>query len=116
MHLPWPRWLGSSGRRKWPGVSLRRSPGLRTAGLSTPAPNACWQLDATEYVLIGGRKCVIFQLKDDHSRLAIATHVASAETSEAAFALVKNGIEAHGVPQRLLTDNGAASKGSWPLT
>ena len=31
-----------------------------------PAPNACWQLDATEYVLIGGRKCVIFQLIDDH--------------------------------------------------
>ncbi|GFG79396.1 hypothetical protein MPRG_26720 [Mycobacterium paragordonae] len=32
-----------------------------------PAPNACWQLDATEYVLSGGRKCVIFQLIDDHS-------------------------------------------------
>ena len=25
-----------------------------------PAPNACWQLDATEYVLTGGRRCVIF--------------------------------------------------------
>lgn len=23
-----------------------------------PAPNACWQLDATDYVLAGGRKCV----------------------------------------------------------
>ncbi|WP_425557313.1 helix-turn-helix domain-containing protein, partial [Kribbella aluminosa] len=33
-----------------------------------PAPNACWQLDATEYVLTRGRKCVIFQLIDDHSR------------------------------------------------
>ena len=42
-----------------------------------PAPNACWQLDATEYVLAGGRKCVIFQLIDDHSRLAVASHVAS---------------------------------------
>jgi hypothetical protein len=31
-----------------------------------PAPNACWQLDATEYVLTGGRKRVIFQLIDDH--------------------------------------------------
>ncbi len=37
-----------------------------------PAPNACWQIDGTEYVLTGGRKCVIFQLIDDHSRLAIA--------------------------------------------
>ena len=41
-----------------------------------PAPNACWQLDATEYVLAGGRKCVIFQLIDDHSRYAVASHVA----------------------------------------
>ena len=24
-----------------------------------PAPNACWQLDATEYVLAGGRKAVV---------------------------------------------------------
>jgi putative transposase len=47
-----------------------------------PAPNACWQLDATEYVLTGGRKCVIFQLQDDHSRLAIASHVASGQTGQ----------------------------------
>lgn len=73
-----------------------------------PAPNACWQLDATEYVLSGGRQCVIFQLQDDHSRLAIASHVASGETSEAALTVVKKGMATHGVPQRLLTDNGTA--------
>lgn len=73
-----------------------------------PAPNACWQLDATEYVLTGGRKCVVFQLQDDHSRLAIATLAASGETSEAAIAVVQKGIAAYGVPQRLLTDNGTA--------
>lgn len=73
-----------------------------------PAPNACWQLDATEYVLSGGRKCVIFQLIDDHSRLAIASHVALGETSEAAIRVVNQGIAAHGVPQRLLSDNGNA--------
>nr|WP_207950205.1 hypothetical protein [Nocardioides ochotonae] len=43
------------------------------------APNACWQLDATEYVLTRGRKCVIFQLIDDHSRYAAASHVAWGE-------------------------------------
>lgn len=71
-----------------------------------PAPNAGWQLDATEYVLAGDRKCVIFQLLDDHSRLAVASHVAHGETSEAAIAVVNKGIAAHGVPQRLLSDNG----------
>ncbi|MFD4421308.1 integrase core domain-containing protein, partial [Agromyces sp. NPDC058484] len=73
-----------------------------------PAPNACWQLDATEYVLTGGRTCVIFQLEDDHSRVAIASHVADGETAEGALAVVRKGIAARGVPQRLLTDNGAA--------
>lgn len=73
-----------------------------------PAPNACWQLDATEYVLVGGRKCVIFQLEDDHSRKAIASHVAPSENGEDAVAVMRKGITAAGVPQRLLTDNGAA--------
>lgn len=86
--------------RKKPRASYRR--------FVYPAPNACWQLDGTEYVLTGGRKCVIFQLIDDHSRLAVASHVAWGETSEGAIAVVSKGIAAHGVPQRLLSDNGAA--------
>jgi len=86
--------------RKKPRASYRR--------FVYPAPNACWQLDGTEYVLTGGRKCVIFQLIDDHSRLAIASHVAWGETSAGAIAVVSKGIAAHGVPQRLLSDNGAA--------
>jgi transposase InsO family protein len=86
--------------RKKPRASYRR--------FVYPAPNACWQLDATEYVLTGGRKCVIFQLIDDHSRYAVASHVAWGETSEAAITVVDKGIAAHGVPQRLLSDNGAA--------
>jgi transposase InsO family protein len=73
-----------------------------------PAPNACWQLDATEYVLTGGRTCVIFQLIDDHSRYAVASHVASGETAEAAIAVFDKAVAVHGVPQRLLSDNGAA--------
>ncbi len=73
-----------------------------------PAPNACWQLDATEYVLTAGRTCVIFQLIDDHSRYAVASHVAWGETADAAIAVVDKAIAAHGVPQRLLSDNGVA--------
>ncbi len=86
--------------RKKPRASYRR--------FVYPAPNACWQLDATEYVLTGGRKCVVFQLEDDHSRLAVASHVATGETSADAVIVFKKGVAKHGVPQRLLTDNGAA--------
>ncbi|WP_433017680.1 integrase core domain-containing protein [Kribbella sp. CA-294648] len=73
-----------------------------------PAPNACWQLDATEYVLTRGRRCVIFQLIDDHSRYAVASHVAWSETAEAAIVVFDKAVTAHGVPQRLLSDNGTA--------
>jgi transposase InsO family protein len=73
-----------------------------------PAPNACWQLDAAEYVLTGGRKCVIFQLIDDHSRYAVASHVAWGETVMDAIRVVDKAIAEHGVPQRLLSDNGIA--------
>ena len=73
-----------------------------------PAPNACWQLDGTEYVLTGGRKCVILQLIDDHSRYGVASHVAWGETSQAAITVFDKAVAAHGVPQRLLSDNGAA--------
>jgi transposase InsO family protein len=73
-----------------------------------PAPNACWQLDATEYVLTAGRRCVILQLIDDHSRYAVASHVAWGETSQAAITVFDKAVAAHGVPQRLLSDNGTA--------
>ena len=73
-----------------------------------PAPNACWQLDATEYVLTGGRRCVIFQLIDDHSRYAVASRAAAGETAQDAIAVFDKAVAAHGVPQRLLSDNGLA--------
>jgi hypothetical protein len=57
--------------RKKPRASYRR--------FVYPAPNARWHLDATDYVLTGGRTCVIFQLIDDHSRYAVASHVASGD-------------------------------------
>ena len=51
---------------------------------------------------------MIFQVLDDHSRVAIASHVASGETSDAAVHVIAKGIAARGVPQRLLTEIGIA--------
>ena len=89
-------------------VEPRKKPRSAWRRFVYPAPNACWQLDATEYVLTGGRKCVIFQLIDDHSRYAVASHVASGETAKDAITVFNKAVAVHGVPQRLLSDNGAA--------
>jgi putative transposase len=91
-----------------PRLEPKKKPRAAWRRFVYPAPNACWQLDATEYVLSGGRKCVIFQLIDDHSRYAVASHVASRETAQDAITVVDKAIAAHGVPQRLLSDNGLA--------
>ncbi|CED92230.1 Integrase catalytic domain profile [Actinomyces succiniciruminis] len=48
------------------------------------------------------------RLIDDHSRLAVASLVAAAETSQAAIAVFDRAVARYGVPQRLLTDNGTA--------
>lgn len=73
-----------------------------------PAPNCLWQIDATEWTLANGIGCVIFQLIDDHSRRALASLVATGETSDAAVEVVKIAVEQHGVPQKFLSDNGVA--------
>lgn len=86
--------------RKRPRSSYKR--------FTYPEPNGCWQIDATEWVLANNTKVVIFQIIDDHSRLAVASLVASGETSEAAIRVVKTGLERHGVPQKFLSDNGMA--------
>lgn len=73
-----------------------------------PAPNCMWQIDATEWTLVNGRTVVIFQLIDDHSRLALASLVAGSETAEAAIRVVNLAIARHGIPQKFLSDNGLA--------
>ncbi len=104
LDAPSPAWLARLFReRGLARIEPSKKPRAAWRRFVYPAPNACWQMDATAYVLAGGRTCVIFQLIDDHSRLALASHVAWGERSDAAIAVVSKAIAAHGVPQRLLT-------------
>ncbi|KJC63974.1 IS481 family transposase [Agreia bicolorata] len=72
------------------------------------APNECWQIDAMDWTLANGTVIAVFQLNDDHSRLQIASLAARSENAEDAVRVVTTGIARHGVPQRLLSDNGTA--------
>ena len=73
-----------------------------------PQPNAGWQIGSTEWLLADRTKVAVFQLIDDHSRLALASLVAGGETIAAAITVVALAIERHGVPQKFLSENGAA--------
>jgi putative transposase len=68
----------------------------------------CWQLDSFEWLLADGTVVAIFQLSDDCTRYAIASHVAPSENAAGAQAVVERGINAFQTPLLLLTDNGAA--------
>lgn len=86
----------------------RKRPRAANRRFVYPAPNCCWQIDAMAWTLADGSPAVVFQVLDDHSRLALASLAARGETSAAAVQVVALAIRRWGVPQRFLSDNGAA--------
>lgn len=71
-------------------------------------PNMMWCSDGFDYLLAGGAKAVVLQLLDDCSRYDLGSYAASGETSREIRAMLDTAIAAHGVPQRMLTDNASA--------
>ncbi|WP_402469603.1 integrase core domain-containing protein [Isoptericola aurantiacus] len=86
--------------RKRPRAAMRR--------FVYPAPNCMWQIDAFDWTLADGSAAVVFQVIDDHSRLALASLAARGETSHGAIEVVATAMDRWGVPQRFLSDNGGA--------
>lgn len=74
-------------------------------------PNECWQIDATEWTLRGGRRVDIFNIVDDHSRLAVASVGVAAATTVAAWEVFSAGVSRFGMPIRCLSDNGLCFSG-----
>lgn len=73
-----------------------------------PAPNDCWQLDGFDYPLADGSIVTVLQVLDDHSRRVLASRAAPGERSVDVQAVLAAAIARVGVPQRFLSDNGAA--------
>lgn len=74
-------------------------------------PNGCWQIDGLEYYLADGTKACIIQILDDHSRLDVGCHAATGETTHETLAALEQAFAGHGLPARLLSDNGLAFSG-----
>ena len=76
------------------------------------SPNELWVSDALHGpVCVGpaGRpvKAICFAILDDHSRLIVAARFVAAETTLGLEAVLRAGLQARGIPQRLYVDNGA---------
>ena len=76
-----------------------------------PAPNACWQIDATMWVLADGREVWIMDVLDDHSRVLIAARVCRQATGDAVWDAFAHGVDEWGLPAHVLSDNGVCFTG-----
>jgi transposase InsO family protein len=85
-----------------------KRPHSATKRFEFPAVNSCWQMDGTEWKLADGTKVVIIGVIDDHSRRSLGHYAARGETGDAVWACFLNAINKHGLPARVLTDNGTS--------
>jgi transposase InsO family protein len=75
-----------------------------------PAPNEWWQIDATDWVIaIGAVK--IFNIIDDHSRVAIRSRAVITASGDEAWQTFSEGAETWGLPAGTLSDNGLCFSG-----
>jgi transposase InsO family protein len=87
---------------KRPKASLHR--------FEAPAPNECWQIDATGWETLAG-PAKVFNLIDDHSRVLIRPMACDGETADNAWAAFCQGASQWGLPAQVLSDNGVAFSG-----
>lgn len=76
-------------------------------------PNECWQADITHWPLANGREVEILNVLDDHSRLLIGSTARGVFKAADVVTDVLAGIDRHGRPERMLTDNGAVFTGAY---
>lgn len=72
------------------------------------SPNACWQLDGTQWALADESWVCILRVIDDHARFVLASRAAPAETTAEAWTLMETAMARHGRPVMLLSDGGSA--------
>jgi hypothetical protein len=86
----------------------RKRPHSATRRFEFPAVNSCWQMDGTEWKLADGSKVTIIGVVDDHSRRSLGHYAARGETGDAVWACFVKAVNDHGLPTRVLTDNGTS--------
>jgi hypothetical protein len=74
-------------------------------------PNERWQADTTHWQLADGTSVEILNIEDDHSRLDLASDARLTTTGTDVLTSFRRAFRRHGIPARVLTDNGAVFTG-----
>lgn len=75
-----------------------------------PAPNEMWQIDATDWTIATG-VAKIFNVVDDHSRVACRSRAVAEATGDEAWTTFCQAAESWGFPAAALSDNGLCFSG-----
>jgi transposase InsO family protein len=75
-----------------------------------PTANEWWQIDATDWVIATGL-VKIFNIVDDHSRVAIRSRAVTEASTRQAWTTFCQGAQRWGLPAGLLSDNGLCFSG-----
>jgi transposase InsO family protein len=75
-------------------------------------PNEMWQGDPTHWTLAGGTDVEIFDLLDDHSRLALDSVAFPSVKAADVVDVFAEAAARYGLPARVLSDNGAVFSGA----
>jgi transposase InsO family protein len=92
-------------RQKRPRCSLIR--------FEAEYPNECWQADVTAWALASGEVVEILDLIDDHSRLHLGCDAYERVKAHDVVSSFHKACELHGLPESLLSDNGAVFVGGY---
>ena len=76
-------------------------------------PNALWQMDFKGHFPAGRGRCHPLTMLDDHSRFALKIAACGDEQLETVIGAVKSVFRRYGLPERMLTDNGAPWGSPW---
>jgi transposase InsO family protein len=76
-------------------------------------PNEMWQADITAWTLADGEVSEILNLIDDHSRLHLGSYAYARVKAADVVESFHRAAELHGLPESLLSDNGAVFVGSY---
>jgi transposase InsO family protein len=95
--------LRRHGRLDGPGAGAPRA-WQRFAHLR---PNELWQMDFKGYIGLPQGRCHPLTILDDHSRYALELSACADQRTETVRARLERVFRQHGLPDRLLTDNGS---------
>jgi transposase InsO family protein len=80
-----------------------------------PQPNDLWQMDFKgHFALHDGSRCHPLTVMDDHSRYCLCLRACLGESAEQVRPTLVKVFENHGLPERILCDNGGPWGTSWP--